>query len=46
MLEDMALGDDSNMEEAIPLPNCSATILRKVIQWATYHKEESVRIWY
>ena len=38
MLED--LGMDEDEEEVVPLPNVSSTILRKVIQWATYHKDD------
>lgn len=33
------MGDDD--EEAIPLPNVNATILKKVIQWCTHHKDDS-----
>mgnify|MGYP001792075002 CR=1 FL=1 len=36
MLED--LGVDEEEDEAIPLPNVNAAILKKVIQWCTYHK--------
>lgn len=36
MLED--LGVDEDEDEAIPLPNVNAAILKKVIQWCTYHK--------
>lgn len=36
MLEDLGVDDDE--EEAIPLPNVNAAILKKVIQWCTYHK--------
>ena len=32
------LGMDEEDEELVPLPNMNAAILKKVIQWATYHK--------
>ena len=32
------MGDDD--EEAIPLPNVNATILKKVISWCTHHKDD------
>ena len=38
MLED--LGMDEGDEEVVPLPNVNAAILKKVIQWATYHKDD------
>lgn len=38
MLEDLGIEEDD--EEVVPLPNISSTILRKVIQWATYHKDD------
>merc|ERR1712107_485144 len=38
MLED--LGMDEEDEEVGPLPNVNAAILKKVIQWATYHKDD------
>lgn len=38
MLED--LGMDEDEEEVVPLPNVNSAILRKVIQWATYHKDD------
>ena len=38
MLED--LGMDEEDEEVVPLPNVNSTILKKVIQWATYHKDD------
>jgi len=40
MLED--LGMEEGEEETIPLPNVNAAILRKVIQWATHHKDDPV----
>ncbi|CAL1688805.1 unnamed protein product [Lasius platythorax] len=38
MLED--LGMDEDEEEVVPLPNVNSAILRKVIQWASYHKDD------
>ena len=38
MLDD--LGSDENDEEVVPLPIVSAAILKLVIQWATYHKDD------
>jgi S-phase kinase-associated protein 1 len=40
MLEDLGMGDEED-EEIIPLPNVNSTILKKVIQWATNHKDVS-----
>ena len=34
------LGMDEEDEELVPLPNVNAAILKKVIQWATYHKDD------
>ena len=36
MLED--LGTDDDDDDPVPLPNVNAAILKKVIQWCTYHK--------
>jgi len=36
MLDDLGMKED----EVIPLKNVNAAILRKVIQWATYHKDD------
>lgn len=38
MVEDLGLEEDD--EEIVPLPNVNAGILKKVIQWATYHKDD------
>lgn len=38
MLDD--LGFDDNDDEIVPLPNVNAVILRKVIEWVTYHKDD------
>ena len=38
MLED--LGMDEEDEEEVPLPNVNAATLKKVIQWASYHKDD------
>jgi len=38
MLED--LGMDEEEDEPVPLPNVNAAILKKVIQWCTYHKDD------
>merc|ERR1712014_387086 len=38
MLED--LGMEEEEDEVVPLPNVNAAILKKVIQWCTYHKDD------
>lgn len=38
MLDDLGIEDDD--QEEVPLPNVSSSILRKVIQWAQYHKDD------
>merc|ERR1712213_176302 len=38
MLED--LGMEEEEDEVVPLPNVNAAILKKVIQWSTYHKDD------
>ena len=40
MLEDLGMEEDADNEEAVPLPNVSTHILKKVIQWSTHHKDE------
>ena len=38
MLEDLGMDEDD--EEVVPLPNVNTAILKKVIQWCTYHKDD------
>ena len=38
MLEDLGMDEDD--EEVVPLPNVNAAIMKKVILWATYHKDD------
>lgn len=33
------LGEEA-MEEAIPIPNVNAAVLKKVIEWCTHHKHD------
>jgi len=40
MLEDLGAEDEESETEIIPLPNVNAAILKKIIQWCTYHKED------
>ena len=40
MLEDLEEAGEDNDEE-VPIPNVNAAILKLVIQWATYHKDDS-----
>ena len=34
------VGMDDGEEEVVPLPNVNAAIMKKVIQWCTYHKDD------
>ena len=38
MLDMLDIGEDDN--EEVPIPNVNAAILKLVIQWATYHKDD------
>lgn len=38
MLEDLGVGETN--EEIVPLPNVNSTILKKVLLWANYHKND------
>lgn len=39
MLEDLGFTEEDE-EEPIPLPNVVGPILKKVLEWATYHKDD------
>lgn len=36
----ISVGMDEGEEEVVPLPNVNAAILKKVVQWCTYHKDD------
>jgi len=38
MLEDLGMDDDD--DEVVPLQNVNSAILKRVIQWATHHKDD------
>ncbi|KAI0983172.1 hypothetical protein GJ496_010601 [Pomphorhynchus laevis] len=38
MLEDLNIGQDE--DEPVSLPNVNGVILRKIVQWCTYHKDD------
>jgi len=40
MLQDLGMDAEQDQAEAIPLQNVNAAILKKVIQWCQYHKED------
>ena len=40
MLQDLEM-EDGNNDEAVPLPNVDGTILEKVIEWCTKHKDDA-----
>lgn len=42
MLEDLGIAGGDGEEDVIPLPNVNSAILRKVLQWANYHKDDPV----
>lgn len=42
MLEDCNM--DGGEDAVVPLPNVNSAILRKVLQWANYHKDDPVAL--
>lgn len=42
MLEDLGIDEANSEDEVVPLPNVNSAILRKVIQFCTYHKDDPV----
>lgn len=40
MLEDLGMPEEED-NEPIPLPNVTGSILKKVLEWAEYHKNDS-----
>lgn len=43
MLQDLGMtgeGGEIELNEPVPLPNVTGNILKKVIQWCTYHKDD------
>lgn len=42
MLEDLGIEESNTEDEVVPLPNVNSAILRKVIQFCTYHKDDPV----
>ena len=43
MLEDLGIDEANSEDEVVPLPNVNSAILRKVIQFCTYHKDDPVQ---
>ena len=40
MLEDLGMDLENDSNEAVPLPNVSGPVLRKVLDWATHHNDD------
>jgi len=40
LLESLESGGDENQAEAIPLPNVTGSVLKKVLEWCTHHKDD------
>lgn len=43
MLQCLGIADYEEEEAAVPLPNVSSAILRKVLEWAEYHMDDGNR---
>lgn len=41
-MEDLGIDEANSEDEVVPLPNVNSAILRKVIQFCTYHKDDPV----
>jgi len=39
MLEDLGMSEDDE-EEPIPLPNVNGSVLKKVLEWASFHQDD------
>ena len=40
LLDDLGVDENADDDEPVPFPNVNAPILKKVLQWATYHKDD------
>ena len=43
MLEDLGMDLENDSEEAVPLPNVTGAVLKKVLEWATEHKDDKIK---
>ena len=41
MLDDLGIEDGQEVVDPVPLPKVNGAILRKVLDWATYHKDDA-----
>ena len=44
MLDDLGINEEDENDEAVPLPNVNAKILKKIVEWAEHHKKHPVEI--
>ena len=40
LMDDLGLDESEDIEDVLPLPNVTSSILRKVTEWATQHKDD------